>query len=151
MLRAIAAAFALSLIVVPAHAQGHPGSHSMSHPHDSVSHPPMDPALHALLHGTWTGNLVSPRGSGELRLSITQDSLRGAMVRVVSASLALSANANALAIRGDTLRWRQELADKTCPATAVLNTLKSTAEQSLKGSLACEDGDMTFVLHKTGG
>ena len=151
MQRAIAAAFALTLIVAPARAQIHPGSHSMRHPHDSLAHPPMDSALHALLHGTWTGKLVSARGSQELRLSITHDSLHGAMVKVVSAPPGLSGNASAVAIRGDTLRWRQELADKTCPATAILNTLKSTADQSLRGTLACDGGDMTFVLHKTSG
>lgn len=151
MLRAVVATFALTLIVAPAYAQSHPGSHTMSHPHDSLSHPQMDPTLHALLHGTWTGTLVSPRGSGELRLSVRQDSVHGAMVKVVAASGGFSDNASALAIRGDTLRWRQEVADKTCPATAVLNTLNSTEKQSLTGSLACEGGDMTFVLHKTGG
>ena len=150
MLRAIAAAFALTLIVAPARAQSHPGSHSMTHPHDSLAHPPMAPALHALLHGTWTGNLVSARGSSEMRLSIANDSLHGARVKLVSAPAGLPGSSSTLAIRGDTLRWQQQLTDKTCPATAILSTLKPTADPLMKGSLACEGGDMTFVLHKTG-
>lgn len=150
MLRVIATAFTLTLIAAPARAQSHPRSHSVPHMHDSVSHVRMDPALHALLHGMWTGNLVSTHSSGGLRLSITHDSLKGAMVKVVSAPAGLSTNASTLAIHGDTLRWRQELADKACPATAILSTRKSTAEHLLKGSVACEGGDMTFVLHKTG-
>jgi hypothetical protein len=149
MLRALAAACALTLIVAPARAQSHPRTHATRHPHDSLAHAPMDSALHALLHGAWTGTLASPHGSGALRLSITQDSLQGAVVSVLSAAAGLSGN-SPLAIRGDTLRWRQKLTDKTCPATAVLNKAKS-GDQSLKGSLACDGGDLTFVLHKSGG
>lgn len=150
MLRAIAAAFALTLIVAPAGAQSHPGSHSMAHPHDSLAHPPMDPTLHAVLHGTWAGNLVSARGSSEMRLSIANDGLHGTTVKLLSAPAGPLAKPSTLATRGDTLRWQQKLADKTCPATAILSTLKPTAGPLMKGSLACEGGDMTFVLHKTG-
>lgn len=149
MPRAIAAAFALMLVAVSAGAQGHLRSHAVTHPHDSLSHPPMDPALHALLHSTWTGNLVSARGAGEVRLSVFEDSLHGALAKFVGSPAGLSGNASTVAIRGDTLRWRQELADRTCPAMAVLSTSKSVVEQSLNGRLFCEGGDMTFVLHKT--
>ena len=151
MLRALAAAFALTLIVVPARAQNHQTTHATRQSHDSLAHLQIDSAVHALLHGAWTGTLDSLHGSGALRLSITRDSLQGPMVRVLSGLAGLSEKASSLAIRGDTLHWRQKLADKTCLATAVLNKAKPMADQSLKGSLACEGGDVTFVLHKSGG
>lgn len=145
-------AFAVSFALASASlmfAQEHP-PHPQGQPHDRSSHPPVDPQLHALMHGlfvgTWTGtltsadgvatkfNLVAARdGHGDLTLRVTGDNLK---------------QAKDVSLEGDKLRWTQAVSGAPCKAAGTLSHAAEDAVDTLKGTMACKTGEMTFALQK---
>ena len=136
----------LTLGAMPALAQ-HPG-HPAGAPHDP-SHMTMDSAshaaLHALIHGTWTGTLQTAHGTSGLELSVLHDSLMKEAMRMTSDRPARSGVASNMSVRGDTLRWTQDLSGTVCTASAVVN---ATLPDQLKGRMTCGTDEATFTLHK---
>ena len=167
---ALTASFVLAG-VVPAFAQAHPIPHTRPHPHDSSAHVPMDSAqhaaLHALLHGSWDGTVASPHGgASEMHLSVAHDSLQhvilmmnaghpthaGAATRSLGCTdYEATCAATDLEMNGDHLRWTQSLSGKSCKATAVVSPATAQVAETMKGTMACADGEMTFMLHKKAG
>lgn len=151
-------ALAVSFILVgavPALAQTHPRPHDKGHPHgpghvrpDSAEHS----ALHALLHGSWTGTLRSPQGvSSGLDLSVVYDSLRIATVQLRADKSIRVGGASHFTVTGDKLQWTQDVAGASCKATAVLNAATTLVAGVMEGKVACEDGESTFTLRRKTG
>ena len=152
---ALTASFVLAG-VVPAFAQAHPIPHTRPHPHDSSAHVPMDSAqhaaLHALLHGSWDGTVASPHGgASEMHLSVAHDSLQHVILMMNAGHPTHAGAATDLEMNGDHLRWTQSLSGKSCKATAVVSPATAQVAETMKGTMACADGEMTFMLHKKAG
>jgi hypothetical protein len=131
---------------LPALAQ-HPG-HPAGAPHDP-NHMAMDSAshaaLHALIHGTWTGTLQTAHGTSGIELSVLHDSLMKEAMRMTFDRPARSGLASNLSVRGDTLRWTQDLSGTACAASAVVN---AAMPDQLSGRMICGSDEATFTLHK---
>lgn len=152
MLRRLALTlFALAAAGSPVFAQGHPGSHQIGH-HD-VDHHPLDSAqhaaLHALMHGTWTGTLTSPHGVTGLNLSVAHDSLHRLLFQMSANQGSRAGAGTEFALRGDTLHWNQELGGATCHASARMNVNSLHAASAIHGTLKCDSGDVSFALKRT--
>jgi hypothetical protein len=155
MIRPLAVAASLLIAMsLPAFGQAHPGSHVRPpYPHDPSTHPALDSAqhaaLHALLSGTWTGSLTSQGTSSPLQLSIAHDSLHAATGNMTAAApMRTGAATHFMAVRGDTVRWTQEVAADDCQTTAVVNAHAATAP-TMAGTISCGEKHMTFTLRKT--
>jgi hypothetical protein len=151
-------ALTVSLLVAgagPALAQTHTRPHGQGYPHgpghvrpDSATHA----AMHAALHGSWTGTLSSHRGdSSGLSLSVAHDSARKVLLTMRTDRPIHVGVGSDFMMHGDKLHWTQDLSGKSCKATAVLTTATPRAPEAIRGELACEDGEITFTLHKTTG
>jgi len=154
MIRPLLTASLCVACAAPALAQSHPIPHPRPHPHDSLAHPRPDSAhhaaLHALLHGAWTGTLTSPHGSSEaFHLSVAHDSLRHEALKVMADHALRAGAASRFAMSGDTLRWTQELNGKSCTATATVTPATPSDSGVLRGTVACADGTRSFLLRKT--
>ncbi len=156
MIRGVAGvAFLVLAGAVPALAQSHSRSHRHGYPHgpehvrpDSVTHAEM----HARMHGTWTGSLSSQLGaSAGVSLTVTHDSVRRVMLSMRTDQRLQAGVASGLVMKGDTLHWTQDLSGRACKATAVLNNATAYAPETIKGEMACADGDLTFTLQKKTG
>jgi hypothetical protein len=109
---------------MPVLAQTHSPPHAQAYPHgpghvrpDSATHA----AMHALLHGSWTGTLSSHQGVWTgLDMSVTHGSLR-------------------------------KVAGTSCKATAMLSHATAPSPDTINGRMACEDRNMTFSLRKKAG
>ena len=155
MVRGLALTASLLLAAVPVHAQTHAGSHDRSHPHDQPGHGPVDPAvhaaLHALMHGSWTGTTTSAQGtSSGLTLTVAPDGPRSMTLRMSLDRPARSGSARDLVVRGDTLRWTQELSGAACKATAIVSPATAAARETMRGTMACEHDALDFTLQKQG-
>lgn len=155
MIRTIALTASFLLAgTLPALAQAHPPGHGQGHPHgpghvrpDSAHHA----ALHALLHGSWTGSVTSPHGvSRGLDLSVARDSLRKLLVSMSMGQPIRAGLASNFVMDGATIRWTQDLSGASCTASAVLSAVEVPAAM-IEGKLACEDGESTFTLRKKTG
>lgn len=133
----------------PGHVRPDSGKH---HPHgpghvrpDSATHA----AMHARLHGSWTGTVRSQPGSEtRLAMAVTRDSARQVAVNFTAdQSLRFGASKD-FAFTGDKLTWTQELGGKPCKATAIVTPAKASAADELKGTLACARDAITFSLRK---
>jgi hypothetical protein len=156
MIRGLALTVSMLLVVtVPALAQTHSGSHARGYPHgpghvrpDSATHA----AMHALLHGSWSGTLSSQHGvSSGLDMSVTHDSLRKVTLTMRTDRPIRAGAASDFAMNGDKLQWTQDLSGRSCKATAVLTTATAPAYETMSGKMACEDGEMTFLVRKKTG
>lgn len=141
---------------VPALAQAHPGSHAGPHPPHGPGHIRPDPAhhaaMHALLLGSWTGVFSSAPGvSSGLDLSVAQDSVQNMTLRMSTDQPVRAGVASDLMMDGDTLHWTQELSGTVCKATAVLSAATPLVPETMKGKMACEDGELSFTLRKKTG
>jgi hypothetical protein len=116
-------------------------------------HPPVDSAqhaaLHSLLHGTWAGSLTSQGTSTPLQLSITHDSLHTAIVNITAAApVRTGAATRVMALRGDTVRWTQDVAGEACQTTGVVN-VHGVPAPTMNGTISCRETRMMFTLRKT--
>ena len=149
---ALAASFLFSMSL-PAVGQ-HPGSHGRpGYPHDPATHPALDSAqhaaLHAVLHGIWTGEVTSQGTSNAVQLSIAHDSLHASIVKMTAApSVRTGAATHVMAVRGDSVRWTQDVAGEACQTTAVVNA-RSARTPTMEGTISCREKGITFTLRKT--
>jgi hypothetical protein len=152
--------FALTTCVLfaaatPALAQSHPGSHDGVYPH-GPGHIPPDPAthalMHALFHGSWTGTLSSQQGvASRLEMSFTQDSRRNVILATRADAALEVGTASDVMMDGNKLQWTQSLGGESCRATGILSARTPSTPEAIKGSMVCEAGEMTFLLHKKTG
>jgi hypothetical protein len=130
-------------------AQAHESPYGKAHPPGHVrpagAH---HAAVHALIHGTWTGAMQSPRGASHgLDLAVAHDSLRGIMLTLSSGSIP-AAEPRDLKVSGDTLSWTQDLAGTSCAAAAVVRNATQETPAIMKGTMTRADGKSTFTLLK---
>jgi hypothetical protein len=162
MIRRIALAAAFLLVgSVPALAQTHRPPHAPKHRNHPPGHVRPDSAHHAAaharlhgarLHGAWTGTLSAPHGvSSGLALSVAGDSA-SRLTLTMTADQPLRAGAvSDPVIDGNTLRWTQDLSGRPCKTTAVLSAATPLVPATMRGKMACDDGEITFTLRKTTG
>lgn len=148
--------FTAALIVVaavPALSQSHTGSHERPRVHgpghvrpDSATHA----AMHAALHGNWTGALSSRGGSKEMVLAVATDGLHGVTLMVTTDQPKRSGTATDLHLGHDgQLRWTQDLSGTRCKASAMLHAATTTSPPVLSGKMSCDGVENTFILKKT--
>jgi len=140
--------------VSPAFAQNQGQAHPQ-HPQTAPHHPlqgQMDPAMHALLHGTWTGTVTSSEGSPtKMQLAVATDE-QGMMSVKISGDPSLKIGPSTdLKVDEQGLHWTQALAGETCTATAALEGQDPHGPGSLKGKMACRNREIPFALEKTKG
>jgi hypothetical protein len=153
MLRRLAmTAVVLAVNAFLAGAQGHPGSHLRPASHDSLQHAPMDSAqhaaLHALIHGTWTGTISDHASTSPLKVSIARDSLHAAIVAGAGGSpMTLGAAHRWMAAARDTVRWIQEVSGMTCATTAAVRS-NGSGTPTMEGVIACPNRELHLTLRK---
>jgi len=102
--------------------------------------------LHALMHGSWAGMVAAPRSDTQ---ALSQEGkAQSQMMFVFRAGEAGERNATDFVLRGDTLQWTQQVKDKTCTATAVLNAAALQNREMLAGTLVCDHDNLPFKLQK---
>jgi hypothetical protein len=117
---------------------------------------PVDPAVHDAMHarllGNWSGTLTSSGGSPiTLQLAIANDK-HGKMTVKMNTDRSMKAGAASdVAIDALGLHWTQVLSETSCKATAVLDTATHHAPDTVRGTLACEQGELAFALHRIKG
>lgn len=134
----------------PGHVRPDSGKH---HPHgvghvrpDSATHS----AMHAALHGNWTGALSSRGVSTGMLLSVARDSLRGVTFTVTTDQSKRGGPASDLVVgRDGQLRWTQDLSGTRCKASAILNAATRSSPEALTGKMLCDGAESTFTLKKT--
>lgn len=137
-------------------AQTHPPSHSQGRPHDSSDHAAIDPsqhaAMHALMHGNWTGASISRAGvSRKLDLMVARDRLGNLTLQMTTEQPVRVGSATHVNIEGSTLTWTQDYSGAPCNATAVVSAATELAPETMKGTMTCQQGEITFALQKTKG
>jgi hypothetical protein len=151
--------FTIALLVAAsaqAFAQGHPTSHPMPSSHDHGKHTPADSAahaaMHALLHGSWSGVLTSSGGTtSPMTLSIALDSVQRLTVTTTAGDHGRAHAAHDVVVERNELRWTEQVAGKSCKATATLPSADSKASDTLAGKVSCDDGERSFALRRTAG
>ena len=141
---------------IPALAQTHPPTHAQGRSHDQSDHVPLDPAQHAAMHalllGTWTGTSSLPGAvSRKLDLAVGHDKLGNVTLEMTADPMVRVGAASKVAIDGGILHWTQAIAGSECQATATVNGSTALRPETLKGTMACEQGEVTFTLRKTKG
>jgi hypothetical protein len=103
------------------------------------------------LLGNWSGTLTSTGGSPiTLQLAIANDK-QGQMTVKMNTDRSMKAGPTSdVAIDALGLHWTQALSDTSCKATAVLDATHH-APETVRGTLACEHGELAFALHRTKG
>jgi hypothetical protein len=156
MIRGLALTASFLLVgAVPALAQTHTRPHGQGHPHgpghvrpDSATHA----AMHARLHGSWTGTLTQHQGDSSLvHMSVAHDSLRNVTLRISTNKPTQVGTARDFVMTGDKLSWTQDLSGASCKATAVVTSATPLGSEVMKGTMACEHGEIAFTLHKETG
>src|SRR5262249_38076838 len=117
--------------------------------HDGSAHVPMDPALHALLHGDWQGTMTTPGGvSNTVALRVASDQ-RKLTFRMASGQTSRLGASSDLVLDGPSLRWMQYVSGKPCRSAATVAGATAMEPETLKGTMSCADGETTFALRKT--
>lgn len=141
--------------VMPALAQTHP-SHPQAGPHDPAAHMAVDPAVHAAMHahmlGSWSGTLGSTEANPmALHLGIASNR-QGKLTLKMTTDRAMKAGAASdVTIDAQGLHWKQALSDTPCKATAVVQPATDDGPETMKGTIACDHGDVAFVLQRSKG
>ena len=145
MIRPLAFGFVLALCAATqGAAQQHPPfAHPPGHvPPDSATHA----MLHALMHGSWSGIVTAPHADGR---TLTQDvKAQDQATFALRVGEAGDHSASDFVLRGDTLQWTQQVKDKTCMATAVLNAAARQTPETIAGTLVCDHDNLPFKLQK---
>jgi len=98
------------------------------------------------MHGSWSGIVEATHSDGR---TLTQDvKAHDQTMFVFRAAEAGERNASDFVLRGDTLQWTQQVKDKTCMATAVLNAAALQNPEALAGTLVCDHDNLPFKLQK---
>jgi len=155
MIRGFALASSFILLgAAPALAQAHSRPHPQVHLHgpghtrpDSAAHA----AMHAMLHGSWTGTFWSARGdSSAMHMSVAHDSPLQVTLRMSTDQPMRAGEASDFVMGGDELQWTQDLSGASCKAAAVVSHAAASIPE-MKGRMQCELGEVTFTLHKKAG
>jgi hypothetical protein len=147
--------FAAGFTPVLAQTQAHP-PHPPGKPHHPADHAPLDPALHAAmharLHGSWFGTL-SAIGSdaAKMQVSIANDRHGNLTVKMNVDRQMKAGLASDVSLDAHGLHWTQPLSGASCKATAVLDAATHHLPPTMRGTMACEHGEVAFALHKTKG
>jgi hypothetical protein len=106
--------------------------------------------MHALLVGNWTGTSIFPGAAARtLNLAVRHDK-NGNMSLTMSTDRTVQLGAaSEIALDGRTIQWTQAVSGAPCRATAVVNAATASSPETLKGTMACERGEITFTLKKT--
>ena len=137
-------------LAASAAAQTHPPSHPQGRSHDASGHEAIDPVLHALLHGDWHGTLnVSEGLTSPLDLNVSTNKLGKEVLRIAAEPSAHVGPASEFAIEGHSVSWVQDVSGMPCRAAAHLVPATKSDPDTLKGTMSCTQGDMTFALQKT--
>ena len=142
----------LAAAAMPAAAQAH-ARHTAAHDsaHAIVLTDAEHLALHQLLLGRWTG-MAALHGVGHDTLQVrfeNDSSHQQLMVRH-------SGGVSGFEIRGDSLRWKQNVSGSACvastPVSALLQIAKSSTDKraEINGTLACGKNESAFTLRKSG-
>ncbi len=159
MIRSLALIVSFCLAgAAPALSQTHPPEHGQGrqHDHDASGHSPIDPsehdAMHGVLLGNWTGTSSSLEGvSRKLDLAVASDK-RGNVKLKMKADQPIQLGASSSVVsEGNTLQWTQVVSGAPCKATAVVSAATPVAPETMKGSMACQNGAIAFALQKTKG
>lgn len=156
MIRSLALTVSFCLAgAVPALAQTHPPDHAHGRPH-GAGHHPMDPsehaAMHAVLLGNWTGTSSSfDAASRKLALAVAKDKRGNVTLKMKAEQPIRVGPSSRVAFESNTLHWTQVVSGTPCKATAVLSPATPLVPETMKGSMACDDGEITFALQKTKG
>jgi hypothetical protein len=139
---------------LPALAQSHPPTHARDRQHDQSSHDPLDPAQHAAMHtllvGNWTGISIFPGAvSKKLNLAVRHDKTGNVTLTMTADRTVHVGAASEVALDGSTLQWTQAVGGTPCHVTAVVNAPTQSSAETLKGTMACEQGEIAFTLQKT--
>jgi hypothetical protein len=142
----------LAVAAVPAAAQTH-GRHTAAHDsaHAIVLSDADHMALHQFLLGRWTG-MAALHGAGHDTLHVGFENNSSHQQLMVRHGGGLAG----FEIRGDTLRWKQEVSGAACVAStavsALLQTVKAAKANSaqIDGTLTCGKAQTPFMLRKTG-
>jgi hypothetical protein len=145
--------FCLS-IAAPELAQTHPPDHAQGRPHDGSGHSSLDPSQHAAMHalwlGSWTGTSSSPGEiSRKLDLAVATDKLGNVTLKMKADQPIRVGAASHVALDGSTLRWTQDVSGTPCQATAAVSAATPLVPETMKGTMACEHGEIAFELKKT--
>jgi hypothetical protein len=141
--------FAGVSVIAQSHPPGHPqgGQHGPDHKRPGGA---MDPALHALLHGTWVGSSsVEGSAPSKLQLAVSQDKLGNVIFKMTADRALRFGAAESIAAEGNSVQWTQDVSGTPCKAKAVLSLATTAVPQTMKGSLSCAGGDIPFTLQKT--
>jgi hypothetical protein len=151
-MRTLFAIFCLALSAAPAAAQTH-ARHSAAH--DSAHAIMLSDADHLALHqfllGRWTGaaGLHGTRHD-TLQVGFENDSSHQQLMVRHRGGLA------GFEIRGDTLRWTQEISGTACVASTAVSVLLQTVKAAkvnpaqINGTMTCGKGQIPFMLRKAG-
>ena len=156
MIRGLALTASFLLVgALPALAQTH-HSGARTHPPHAPGHERPDSAhhvaMHALLTGRWSGTVTSAQGvTSNLTLSVTHDSLQRMTLTTDAGERIPASTITNLTIVGSRLQWTQDLSGTSCKATAVITPATQLERETVRGKIACADGDRTFILRKTTG
>lgn len=157
MTRSLALMVSLVLAgATPALTQTHPQSHPQGRPHGASGHAPLDPnqhaAMHALLHGSWQGTSTAQGGvATKLDLAVAIDTRGNVTLKMKADQSIRVGQASSVAVDGNTLQWTQTLSGTPCKATAVLSAATPLVPETMKGTMACEHGEITFAVQKAKG
>ena len=142
-----AVAFAGAVGIAQSHPQHPPRQHPPGHVPPSGQ---MDPALHALLHGSWHGQLSAAKGeSTEMSLKVGTDKGGKHVFEMAGAKSLRIGAMTELTGEHHKLRWRQEISGKSCEATADVASARSESPDTLKGTIACGQDRFNFQLTKS--
>jgi hypothetical protein len=86
-----------------------------------------------------------------LALAVAYDSARRVTLRMSPDQPIRAGAASNLVMDGPTLRWTQDWSGAACQARAVLTPATPLVPETMEGTLACEHGEMTFILRKKTG
>jgi hypothetical protein len=86
-----------------------------------------------------------------LDMTVAHDSVHGVIVKMGPDVTALTPKISNVAIVGTRLQWTQDVSGRSCKANALLTAATATNPATITGTMACEDGTMTFALRKTTG
>lgn len=157
MIRSLALMVSLGLAgATPALAQTHLQSHAQGRPHGQSGHTPLDPAqhaaMHALFHGSWTGTSTSIEGvPTKLDLAVATDKQGKVALKMNADQSGRVGAASNVAFEGNSLQWVQTVSGTACKATAVVSAATPLVPETMKGTMTCERGEITFALQKAKG
>lgn len=147
-MRVLMSVFCLAVAAAPAAAQSH-GRHTPAH--DSAHAVVLNDATHLALHSFLLGRWAAVHGTAHdtLQLRFENDaSHQQLMVRH-------QGGISGFEIRGDTLRWKQEVSGSACvamtPVSALIKAAKATPQSAqIDGTMTCGKSQSTFTLRKIG-